>query len=152
MPRPSLDASPPPLDAPHRGRLDSADLTRTRQEDQYRARLGRQHLPHRLRHVSFDPRSRRCGAILCCHRKGAALAPNDRRMVEQSRQRALVEFVEKPRAHSLERWIGLQTAGENSFGHDLNPGTGADAAVEPDPLAHGRANSFAQQEGHPGGK
>src|SRR6185503_4669748 len=61
---------------------------------------------------------------------------------------ALVELVEEDGGDALELRIVEQHAGENPFGHDLDPGPGADAAVEPDAVADGLAGRLAERGGH----
>jgi len=65
---------------------------------------------------------------------------------------ALVEFIEDHQTHAFERRVVLQAAREDALGDNLDAGVRPDLAVQPDAIANGLANLFAQLAGQPFGR
>lgn len=57
---------------------------------------------------------------------------------------ALMEFVEDHQGDPLQRGVPLQAPGQNPLGHHLDPGRGADPAVETHPIADAPARRFPE--------
>ena len=74
-----------------------------------------------------------------------------KRETEIGVERALVEFVEDHRADIVERWIGLDHAGQDALGDDLDPGGFRGLGLPPDSIADRLPNVFVQGLGHAGG-
>ncbi|MDF2800066.1 MAG: polyhydroxyalkanoate depolymerase, partial [Devosia sp.] len=64
---------------------------------------------------------------------------------------ALVKFVKEDGGDAGQFGIIHQHAGEDAFGDHFDARPGANAAIHADPVAHGRADLFAQQARHLGG-
>ena len=64
---------------------------------------------------------------------------------------ALVHLVQQDGGDALERGIGDEAADQQAVGHHLDPGGGADRAVDAGAVADGLADGLVQQGGHAGG-
>ena len=61
----------------------------------------------------------------------------------------LVEFVEDDHGHAVEARVGLDAAGEDALGHDLDPGPLRPLRIEAYGVADGLAGLLAERSRHP---
>ena len=66
-------------------------------------------------------------------------------------QAALVELVEDQQRHPFQQRIVLDAAGQDPFGHDLDPGCRGDPAVKSDAVSDGLPQLLPQASSHPAG-
>ncbi len=63
-----------------------------------------------------------------------------------------MEFVEDHQPHARQVGVGLQLAGQDPFGHHLDPGGDRHPRLAPDAIADRLADRLAQAVGHPLGR
>ena len=152
--------------APHDARDDRlrrlvAVTAWTRQRGQAFAdvvRLDRMHAPRVLDHRCAAEQPRDGGAVEgrrhrehAQRRRDVSLRIERERETDVGVQAPLVELVEDHGRDAAERGIALQHPREYAFGDDLEPRLGADARLEPHPIADGGAGPLAERRRHPRG-
>jgi hypothetical protein len=77
------------------------------------------------------------------HNENAKVVPHESLRVQGEReteigmQMALVELIEDQQPDAFKGRVVLEQSGQNSLGHNLDPGPRSDACVEPDAISDG---------------